>query len=154
MEEIKGGRGKKAPYETTHCRIPKPIKLEVELLAGAYRDLVAAGKDPKELLEVVEAAITEIFQPEKAGTKHREKALRLKLEKMTADRDALLIRFSEAHTRNLQEIKRIYDEANRKNEQLEAYNQQIDRANGYLESENRKLRQQLAELQSKVCAPE
>ena len=33
----KGGRGKKAPYETTHIRIPTPIKEEVESLIERWK---------------------------------------------------------------------------------------------------------------------
>jgi phage-related tail protein len=43
----------------------------------------------------------------------------------------------------LEEIKKAQEDANKKNEQLEAYNHKIDRANGYLEAENRRLRKQL-----------
>jgi hypothetical protein len=33
-----GGRGKKAPYETTHVRIPLDLKSQVELLVEDYRN--------------------------------------------------------------------------------------------------------------------
>jgi hypothetical protein len=33
-----GGRGKKAPYETTHVRIPLDLKFQVELLVEDYRN--------------------------------------------------------------------------------------------------------------------
>ena len=33
-----GGRGLKAPYETTHIRVPVPIKPEVERLIERFRD--------------------------------------------------------------------------------------------------------------------
>lgn len=33
-----GGRGKKAPYETTHVRIPKDIKHQVEALVEKFRN--------------------------------------------------------------------------------------------------------------------
>jgi len=36
MEKPKGGRGKRAPYETTHVRIPEPIKDRVERLKEMY----------------------------------------------------------------------------------------------------------------------
>ena len=36
----KGGRGKKAPYETVHYRIPKPLKLTIQKLANAYKNLL------------------------------------------------------------------------------------------------------------------
>jgi hypothetical protein len=57
MSDIaKGGRGKKAPYSTTHFRIPEPIKPVVEQLAIAYRE--ALDDDPDELLRRVQSAIT------------------------------------------------------------------------------------------------
>lgn len=37
MDKPKGGRGKKAPYETTHMRIPLPLKLQIEKLIEDYR---------------------------------------------------------------------------------------------------------------------
>lgn len=37
MDISKGGRGKKAPYKTTHVRVPEPIKAEVERMAAQYR---------------------------------------------------------------------------------------------------------------------
>jgi gas vesicle protein len=149
MQQLKGGRGKKAPYQSTHCRIPEPIKPTVELLALTYRDLIANGHDCQELLEVVEAAIDEVINPS-SGTKHREKALRRKLEKMTADRDRQLIRISELQNRIAADLKRAYDNANKTNERLEAWNQQLDRANGYLEKQNRLLREQLESKNSFV----
>lgn len=36
-EKPKGGRGIKAPYETTHVRVPVPIKAEVEAMVENYK---------------------------------------------------------------------------------------------------------------------
>lgn len=33
-----GGRGKKAPYETTHCRVPIPVKHIVDKVCDRYRE--------------------------------------------------------------------------------------------------------------------
>jgi hypothetical protein len=33
-----GGRGRKAPYTTTHVRVPEPIKREVEWLIAMFHD--------------------------------------------------------------------------------------------------------------------
>ena len=41
----KGGRGYKAPYKTTHRRIPLEIKPEVEMLIERYRKAVMSGED-------------------------------------------------------------------------------------------------------------
>lgn len=38
-----GGRGKKAPYETTHLRIPLPIKDKVEKMINDYRSEILEG---------------------------------------------------------------------------------------------------------------
>lgn len=45
-----GGRGKTAPYATTHCRIPKPIKPIVEVLINRYKDF-ALHLGPEEALK-------------------------------------------------------------------------------------------------------
>lgn len=37
MDKPKGGRGIKAPYESTHVRVPAPIKGRVEELIEVYR---------------------------------------------------------------------------------------------------------------------
>ena len=63
---VKGGRGKKAPYETTHYRIPEPIKPVVEMMADRYRFLVItedASVGERMLDQVQEAVIS------KGGTK-------------------------------------------------------------------------------------
>lgn len=38
MTKPVGGRGKKAPYETTHLRVPVPIKDNLQRIIDAYRD--------------------------------------------------------------------------------------------------------------------
>ena len=43
MNKPLGGRGKKAPYETTHLRIPLPIKTDIEKLIENYRLSVIDG---------------------------------------------------------------------------------------------------------------
>ena len=43
MNKPLGGRGKKAPYETTHLRIPVPIKADIEKLIDNYRLSVIDG---------------------------------------------------------------------------------------------------------------
>lgn len=57
----KGGRGKTAPYQTVHYRIPEPIKPTVEKLAAAYRVLVVEGNLSgacEQLLKQVDGSIT------------------------------------------------------------------------------------------------
>ncbi|MCM0594573.1 MAG: hypothetical protein KA716_32065 [Gloeotrichia echinulata DEX184] len=59
----KGGRGHKAPYTTTHTRIPEGIKPVVENLVTEYRQKFVNDINPDtngaaELLERLQAAIT------------------------------------------------------------------------------------------------
>ena len=52
----KGGRGKKAPYETVHYRVPKPLKSTVQKLSNTYRNLFGT-KYSDELIVNVEETI-------------------------------------------------------------------------------------------------
>ncbi len=54
----KGGRGKRAPYETIMCRTPKPIKAVIEERIAKYRELVDNYENPEdpELLAVVSSS--------------------------------------------------------------------------------------------------
>ena len=45
MDKPIGGRGRKAPYETTHVRIPVDLKPQVELLIKEFRDNGCVAKD-------------------------------------------------------------------------------------------------------------
>ena len=47
MNKPKGGRGKVAPYESTHVRVPVPIKPKVDKLVDEYRDLILNGNQPE-----------------------------------------------------------------------------------------------------------
>ncbi|WP_293356155.1 MULTISPECIES: hypothetical protein [unclassified Microcoleus] len=47
-DKPKGGRGKKAPYETKQMRIPQPIAAQVETLCSQYQDFISDGGDPAE----------------------------------------------------------------------------------------------------------
>jgi hypothetical protein len=47
MSRPLGGRGKVAPYRTTHLRIPIPIKEDVEKLIEDYRKKVIDGIEPE-----------------------------------------------------------------------------------------------------------
>lgn len=52
MAVWKGGRGVKAPYKTTHVRIPVDIKEKVEFLSQHYKD----GDSTKEPISPVKAS--------------------------------------------------------------------------------------------------
>lgn len=47
MTKPVGGRGHKAPYQTTHLRIPVPIKPDIEKLIEDYRLSVIDGLEPE-----------------------------------------------------------------------------------------------------------
>jgi hypothetical protein len=71
----KGGRGKEAPYSTTHYRIPKPIKASVERFAAAYRILSFDGDSEgcRNLIKSVDDATASLGEAE-------DEIKRLKLE--------------------------------------------------------------------------
>jgi hypothetical protein len=48
MVKPKGGRGKAAPYQTTHVRIPDPILTQVNNLVFLYHNHLAQGGDPND----------------------------------------------------------------------------------------------------------
>ncbi len=54
MSVWKGGRGVKAPYQSTHVRIPLPIKDKVEALSQAYKDGIL-NDDENSILSLEEA---------------------------------------------------------------------------------------------------
>lgn len=70
-EPWKGGKGKKAPYETTHQRIPQPIHRAVQMFSDRYKQLIAGGVTDttgEKLIRRVEDAIyVDAFIP---GTKN------------------------------------------------------------------------------------
>jgi hypothetical protein len=71
----KGGRGKQAPYKSTHCRVPEPIKESVERFAIAYRILAFDGdlKSCRNLINSVDDATASLGEAE-------DEIKRLKLE--------------------------------------------------------------------------
>lgn len=77
MAVWKGGRGVKAPYESTHVRIPVPIKDKVEALSQAYKD----GR-----LDELEPEFMTIEDAVNAAKKilEQKKSARISLEKLLA----------------------------------------------------------------------
>jgi hypothetical protein len=71
----KGGRGKQAPYSTTHCRVPEPIKESIERFATAYRILSFDGDSEgcRNLIKSVDDATASLGEAE-------DEIKRLKLE--------------------------------------------------------------------------
>lgn len=45
MVKPKGGRGLTAPYETTHVRVPVPIKDQVDKLVNDYREQLLGSQN-------------------------------------------------------------------------------------------------------------
>lgn len=52
----KGGRGVKAPYESTHVRVPLPVKEKVEAIIEAFK----AGENNEEETQLSDDEIIEI----------------------------------------------------------------------------------------------
>jgi len=44
-DKPKGGRGKKAPYDTKQMRVPQPIAVQIEELCDRYQEFIAGGGD-------------------------------------------------------------------------------------------------------------
>lgn len=64
MAVWKGGRGVKAPWTTTHVRIPEPIKARVEAMSQAFKD--GELNEPIAYDEAIEAAQKIIKQKKSA----------------------------------------------------------------------------------------
>lgn len=47
MKKPKGGRGHRAPYDSTHVRVPVPVKPKVDRLIEDFRRLVLDGEKPE-----------------------------------------------------------------------------------------------------------
>ena len=62
MKYVKGGRGKKAPYQTTHCRVPEPCKPVVEKLVAYYKLLVDDDELVKLLLDDISLKLDEHYE--------------------------------------------------------------------------------------------
>ena len=69
-EFIRGGRGKQAPYISTHVRLPEPIKPLVEQIKAFYISRLDQGIDPSQGLRDMEKAIKMIgeFEQIKSGS--------------------------------------------------------------------------------------
>ena len=74
MSNYVGGRGLKAPYVSTHCRIPEPIKPLVEKLSAYYKETLELPKLPLSKLEA-EAIAHKILSQKKSAKVSMEKLL-------------------------------------------------------------------------------
>ena len=57
MSYAKGGRGKKAPYKTTHCRVPEQCKSVVDELVAHYKSVVDDSEATEALLNSVSSSL-------------------------------------------------------------------------------------------------
>jgi hypothetical protein len=76
MSKPIGGRGNKAPYETTHVRVPTPIKSEVERLIEEFREgRTQQQENSLTSLEDAVKAAREILKQKKSARVSVEKLL-------------------------------------------------------------------------------
>jgi hypothetical protein len=76
MSKPVGGRGHKAPYETTHMRVPVPVKEKVEQIIEEFRSGSVA--DSSKLFVSVEDAVTtaqQILKQKKSARESMKKLL-------------------------------------------------------------------------------
>jgi hypothetical protein len=67
MAVNKGGRGLKAPYDTTHVRVPVPIKDKVQQIIDDYKNGTnSEASDTMEYEQVLELAKTILSQKKSA----------------------------------------------------------------------------------------
>lgn len=89
-EYWKGGKAKKAPYETTHTRIPAPVKPITEMLSREWKRALANGRDTESLLvECMECIHKWVYPQEKSLTGKPEKKQALEVDQLRAEIDIL-----------------------------------------------------------------
>lgn len=89
-EYWKGGKAKKAPYETSHSRIPLPIKDTVELLSQVWKRALSAGRDTDSLIAEIQECIRKwVTQEENPVTGKDETGQHLEVDKLKAKIDVL-----------------------------------------------------------------
>jgi len=76
MSKPIGGRGNKAPYETTHVRVPVPIKHKVEQLIEEFRTgKKQQHRNPLTSLEDAVETARELLRQKKSARVSMEKLL-------------------------------------------------------------------------------
>ena len=86
----KGGRGKQAPYQSTHSRVPIPLKPLVEQFTEGYRQVVGTSHE-KGYLEGVQKAIAKHSYPQ---DKPQKETLEL-VEDLQAKHEDMVRKFGE-----------------------------------------------------------
>lgn len=91
MDEYwRGGKGKVAPYKTSHTRIPLPIKETVELLSQVWKRALSAGRDTESLLaQIQECTRKWVVDEENPVTGKDETGQHLEVDKLKAEIDIL-----------------------------------------------------------------
>lgn len=56
-----GGRGQKAPYQTTQMRVPLPLKPQFEAEIERYRTSVLTGEKPVDRGSLLKSAVEEVL---------------------------------------------------------------------------------------------
>ncbi len=78
MSKPKGGRGKRAPYETTVVRVPDPVLEQVEAICDAYRNgEVLSEEKPVTDFEAIRDQIDEWRKSAKVGKEKLRNLLQL-----------------------------------------------------------------------------
>lgn len=78
MSKPKGGRGKRAPYETTVVRVPDPVLEQVEAICDAYRNgEVLSEEKPVTDFEAIRDQIDEWRKSAKVGKEKLKNLLQL-----------------------------------------------------------------------------
>ena len=78
MSKPKGGRGKRAPYETTVVRVPDPVLEQVEAICEAYRNgEVLPDKKPVTDFETIREQVDQWRKAAKVGKDKLQNLLQL-----------------------------------------------------------------------------
>lgn len=144
----KGGRGKKAPYESQMYRIPLPIKPVVEKLASGYRLLVEGALDPqvRELLKQVEAAIAASTHPSDKLDIKNSSSHKLDIKNELDDSEDE----EEEELESTEDLEQVIREQAYKLPELIVDNRMLEREKQALQIERDRLEQELDQLHSRV----
>jgi predicted RNase H-like nuclease (RuvC/YqgF family) len=84
-----GGRGKRAPYKTTHYRMPVALKPIVEDMAAKYRELVDEyeADDPALVQAVISTLVSEDFKNTEEFSKISEQIQSLEIQLKLAKKE-------------------------------------------------------------------
>lgn len=109
MNKPVGGRGKKAPYQTTHLRVPIPVAKEIEAIIADYRRRVSNNNFLHEYYADLHRALQDFrwhlddlihfLEEQEAPSKESDATSKAKLSKLVDDlielRDSIHVEESE-----------------------------------------------------------